>query len=239
MSSSSITETAFSYVKCNFSNDKKIFINIKTLCFLKKIKKEKIMKNLSIDENTAWTNYILLKTLPPQTKICVLKNNALQLDNRWLKGARRYITGDSRNDLDIPLRLTFAMVASKVPASELKEVILHIQKMLSETYDELFLTETFNDLLKDYQPIAIELAEIPIEYTPTTGMNNVVLIDTPSPQLQQQTITHRNVVPPDVRINFGFDLSYQEIDETNNNHHHCIYEVFPCLKSVTKWFKDL
>jgi hypothetical protein len=209
-----------------------------------------------MDQVTATANYALLKTLPPNTKICInAENGRMSLDTRWFNSTRRYLTGDSRRDLAGPMQQTFEVMQSTIPMSELLETLRHTHLTLRELYghradahravalalaggarasvpeiDELF--QGILTKLEKQQAASTPLPPSPLSTSP-------VLPPAPPTPPQSSTVVRRknNHQQDDIRIEMDIK-SLTEETTTFENEECGLYEVFPCLRRLANWLKE-
>ncbi len=170
--------------------------------------------------DTAIANYALLRTLPPMTKICVL-NKRMTLETRWFSSTRRYLTGDSRKDLDNILHETFLQVycSKTFPVMEIYDTIEATKKTLTQLYPEI---ETLFDSIR----VSISEKEHLEEDTESKESKEEIRDEFGGSNLRRR-------IPLDVRIDMD------EVRDTYDNNNTCvIYEIFPCLRHVVKWFRE-
>lgn len=95
-----------------------------------------------IDDQIASENFVLLQNLPSNTKLMVDKtNNKLFIDDRWFNSIRRFTTGDSRNDIIQPIKMTLEWASNYNDCSEVQSCIQNIKEKFSIIYpdfEELF-----------------------------------------------------------------------------------------------------
>jgi hypothetical protein len=196
-----------------------------------------------MDHVTATANYALLKALPPRTKICVTRDTGkMSLDARWFTSTRRYLTGDSRKDLEQPMQQTFMLMQDSTPKAELLQTIAHAHTTLKELYesapeiDELFqrIVTGLESMTSDSEPPASPPAS---PASPAPVRSNNIAIGTSAvvrrtPRVKQE---NSNQKPEDIRIVIDFDLPSEDEPPVGE----CgLYEIFPCLRSFVKWLKE-
>lgn len=198
------------------------------------------MQRTDIDDNTAWANYALLKTLPHTTRICVLQGHRLELDTRWLGGPRRRWTGESRKDLELPLRLTFARAASAgtIPVSEYLETLNHVESRLTELYSG---DEEIRKMIDEIRIMVTPAEETTQRLKETPKSDPVptppIMIELPENlELVESTphLVHRKQL--DVRLNIA-DFENANESEPAPESGLSLYDIFPCLRYMVKWFK--
>lgn len=106
---------------------------------------------------TALHNLHVLSTLQPNTKLTVDDNQKLSIDQRWLNGVRRTVTGDSKTDIIEPIKNTFTTLVrdpsyNQEKGSKLQSVLENLDEWLKTTYPaftELYTSLT--SLIKDVE----------------------------------------------------------------------------------------
>ena len=209
--------------------------------------------DMSID--TAIANYALLRALPAYTKLCVDRSTGkMTLENRWFPSTRRYITGDSRKDLTVPIERTFLLISRhpNFPAKEVDETIAHARNQLELLYPNIGpLFETINNSISHTNSVA-ERAEQVVVPTGSQNMatDSVIAVecgdaketerlDTPkmAPVNTQETVRRR--IPIDIRIDIDQFFDDEPTDKYEPHSEFCLYQVFPCLRQVVRWLRDI
>ena len=207
-----------------------------------------------MDHVTATANYALLKTLPLRTKICVTRDTGkMSLDARWFTATRRYLTGDSRKDLEQPMQQTFMLMQASTPKAELLETIAHAHITLKELYESApEIDELFQRIVtglesttppSDSEPPTSSILPAsppasPASPAPRTTTRSIA-IGTSAVIRRTPRVNHENSnqKPEDIRIEIDFDLPSEE-EEPNPVGECGLYEIFPCLRSFVKWLKE-
>lgn len=210
-----------------------------------------------MDHVTATANYALLKALPLRTKICVARDTGkMSLDARWFTATRRYLTGDSRKDLEQPIQQTFMLMQDSTPKAELLETIAHAHTTLKELYESApEIDNLFQRIITGLElppttepqapaPVSPPPPPSPASPSPLPRSNNIAIgmsASTSSVIRRTPHVIHEednlNQKPEDIRIDIDFDLPSEE--EPSNPVGECgLYEIFPCLRSFVKWLKE-
>ena len=86
--------------------------------------------------SAAVLNYQVLKKLTEYEKLCVKDQTQIRVDERWLKGLRRTVSGDSKQDILIPIEQTFdvLMLERYYPANDIDSTLSHLLDVFSVTY---------------------------------------------------------------------------------------------------------
>lgn len=196
-------------------------------------------KNTSISPSVAISNYTLIrKGIPAGTKLCVDKETGkFSLDNRWGYSMRRYMTGDSRDDLDVPMRETFVLLLKEsiVPITELQETLDITKQSLIDTYGEdNHLIAYFKSLQMEIDTLAGRSATTPEKVSPRH-----------SPGLSSGVVRLRigcDQTPDDVRIDMSQvknvdDFEHHQYEDNEKSGASCkLYQWFPCLRKLIAWF---
>lgn len=126
--------------------------------------------------NIALENYNLLMKLKPSEKLMCGLNNQLQLDERYLKGVRRTITGDSRDRLLSVLCETLETV--NVPNIRKLQLISKLKLVLSQTYaDYPRLSDTIAELFQKYNHADGRMPNGTIASIPPVCLNQTKLME--------------------------------------------------------------
>lgn len=116
----------------------------------------------------AISNCALMRALPRNTKICVDRETLeMTLDRRWFfASGRRYWNGDSRKDLEAPIRETFRLICeAKVPIEEIQEILRCAKLNICPLYPEFeWLFDEIQTSL-DAVPVS-SVAEPPLPNSP-------------------------------------------------------------------------
>jgi len=213
----------------------------------------------NMDHVTATANYVLLKTLPPRTKICINRETGkMSLDARWFMSTRRFLTGDSRKDLEQPMRQTFLWMQASTPKDELLQTLAHAHTTLKELYESApEIDNLFQHIVSELEVQSAAAAlPTPPPTPPTTpvSLSSNIAIGAPPPMVSLSSNiaigasavvvkrTSRSAKsqdepqkPEDIRIDIDFDLPEEPNPDTNK----CgLYDIFPCLRLLSKWLRE-
>lgn len=198
-----------------------------------------------MNKETAVANYALLKN-GFDTKLCVdAASGGLSLDTRWFPSLRRYATGDSRWDLDDPLRKTFIGVIGDVSQAELKATTLQAEKSLRAVYpDDEDHWHAFFTQLQEETSVEYEHRRHPS----TPALNQNCSTATPRQRLLMDAAASASisrVAPPppelsEIRIDMktvSDDFEEEKKRERRRESQCILFQWFPCLISVRDWFE--
>lgn len=89
-----------------------------------------------MDVATAKKNLKILNSLKPHKKLVVTDGNILVVDNRWMKGIRNVVTGNSKNKLITPIYLTYTTLLehNTIRIEKLEKSLDKLQSTLQTTY---------------------------------------------------------------------------------------------------------
>lgn len=203
-------------------------------------------KKNTLSIETAITNYALLRSLPNHTRLCVDKQTGkMALEERWFSATRRYITGDSRKDLEEPMKQTFLHVYNaQFPTDEIIATIEMVREKLILLYPKIGkLFDEINETIKLEQKnrtIAIE------EEFGEAKQEEQKKIENNEEQMTVQEEfgnARRRKVSDDAPIDVRIDIDMDSVDDAKTKYAPrqdcCLYELCPCLRNFVKWVKDI
>lgn len=86
-----------------------------------------------IEKEIAENNYKILENIKEGEKF-IVKDNKIEVDERWIQGIRRYITNDKRQDIIKPIELTLEYISNIKPKKVILEMIRKVRATIKKTY---------------------------------------------------------------------------------------------------------
>jgi hypothetical protein len=88
-----------------------------------------------MDNKTLQNNIDIFTILQPDQKLIVDSNGKISIDERWIQGARRTLTGDSKIDIIDPIEITLKHAIDN-DYEDIEKIMTHLDEVLSITYPD-------------------------------------------------------------------------------------------------------